>query len=52
MQYPGIRRDPMAWAIGLWLILAAIVGARMLVSPDRHTVFPIFAGSAVHWWAN
>ena len=48
----GLRRDPLAWAIGLWLLLAAVIGVRTLASPERHTVFPIFAGSADHWWAD
>jgi len=36
----------------LWLILAAAVGVRTLVRPSRHTVFPIFAASADHWWGD
>ena len=38
-------------AVGDWLILAAAVAVRTLVSPFHHTVFPIFAASAAHWWA-
>jgi hypothetical protein len=39
-------------AVGVWLLLAAAVGVRTLVSPVHHTVFPIFAASASHWWAD
>jgi hypothetical protein len=38
--------------LGLWLILAVAVGVRTLVRPAAHTVFPIFAASAEHWWVN
>jgi len=36
----------------LWLALAAAVAVRTLVRPSSHTVFPIFAASADHWWAD
>jgi hypothetical protein len=39
-------------ALVAWLILGAAVSIRTLVRPSNHTVFPIFAGSAEHWWGN
>ncbi len=39
-------------ALGLWLVLAAAVGARTLARPASHTVFPIFAASTEHWWSD
>jgi hypothetical protein len=46
------RPDPLRLALGLWLALGLAVSVRTLVNPGKHTVFPIFAGSANHWWAN
>jgi hypothetical protein len=39
-------------ALIVWLILGAAVSVRTLVRPSNHTVFPIFAASAEHWWGN
>jgi hypothetical protein len=39
-------------ALAAWLILGAAVSVRTLVRPSSHTVFPIFAASADHWWGN
>jgi hypothetical protein len=39
-------------ALGLWVVLGLAAGVRTLVSPERHSVFPVFAGSAQHWWAD
>jgi hypothetical protein len=39
-------------ALGLWVVLGLAVAGRTLVSPMRHSVYPIFAASAQHWWAN
>jgi hypothetical protein len=39
-------------ALIAWLILGAAVSIRTLVRPNSHTVFPIFAASAEHWWGN
>jgi hypothetical protein len=44
--------DPVRWALALWLVAGVAVSVRTLVSPERHTVFPIFAASATHWWAD
>jgi hypothetical protein len=35
----------------LWLTLAAAATARTLINPQAHSVFPLFAASAAHWWA-
>lgn len=37
-------------ALLIWLILGAAVTVRTLVRPNSHTVFPVFAASAEHWW--
>ncbi len=34
-----------------WAILLVVVGARVLLAPHRHTVYPIFAEAASHWRA-
>src|SRR5579859_4933761 len=39
-------------ALIVWLILGAAVAVRTLVRPRSHTVFPIFAASAEHWWGD
>jgi hypothetical protein len=39
-------------ALIVWLILGAAVSVRTLVRPSSHTVFPIFAASAEHWWGD
>jgi hypothetical protein len=39
-------------ALIVWLILAGAVSVRTLVRPSNHTVFPIFAASAEHWWGD
>jgi hypothetical protein len=36
----------------VWLILGTAVTLRTLVRPNSHTVFPIFAASAQHWWGD
>jgi hypothetical protein len=42
----------MRLALVAWLILGSAVSIRTLVRPNHHTVFPIFAASAEHWWSN
>jgi alpha-1,2-mannosyltransferase len=44
--------SPLRWALALWLAVAVAVGVRTVVSPATHTVFPIFALSGEHWWAD
>ena len=39
-------------ALLVWLILGVAVSVRTWVRPSSHTVFPIFAASAVHWWGD
>jgi hypothetical protein len=34
----------------LWLALAGAAAIRTFLRPESHTVFPLFAASAVHWW--
>ncbi|HWG41494.1 MAG TPA: glycosyltransferase family 87 protein [Gemmataceae bacterium] len=46
------RYNTLQWALILWLILAAAVSVRTLFRPNSHTVFPIFATSADHWWSD
>jgi len=40
------------WALAVWLMLAAALALRTLVSPDTHTVFPIFAESSLRYWSD
>src|SRR5260370_23211071 len=37
-------------AVGCWLAMTAAVSLRTLMEPERHTIFPILANSAAHWW--
>ena len=37
-------------AFGVWLALAGAAAVRTSLRPESHTVFPLFAASAVHWW--
>ncbi len=46
------RSNSLRIAVGLWLALAVAIGMRTLVRPNSHTVFPIFAASADHWWGD
>jgi len=39
------------FALALWLILGMTVSVRILINPIKHTVYPVFAGAAEHWWA-
>jgi hypothetical protein len=36
----------------LWIGIAVVTAIHTLVSPNTHTVFPLFAASATHWWAD
>lgn len=36
----------------LWCGLAIAVGAKAIVSPTRHNVWPVFATASNHWWQN
>jgi hypothetical protein len=50
----GSRRETF-WrgcALGLWLIIGVAVSTRILINPGKHTVYPVFAGAAEHWWAD
>jgi hypothetical protein len=46
------RLDALRLVLRLWVVVAIAVGVRTLLRPNSHTVFPIFAASAVHWWAD
>ncbi len=37
-------------ALSLYLVLGVAVSIRTVVRPESHTVFPIFAEGAMHWW--
>lgn len=39
-------------AMILWIVLAAAVSVKTIVQPARHTVYPVFAVGAQHWWAD
>jgi hypothetical protein len=36
----------------VWIALAAATAVHALASPSSHTVFPLFAASANHWWTD
>src|SRR6266702_3588161 len=40
------------WICALWMALAMVMGVRTLISPAKHTVFPIFAASSLNWWTD
>src|SRR4051812_30144113 len=46
----GPMRDPLRIVLALWLALGVTVSVRIVLCPESHTVYPIFAASAVHWW--
>jgi hypothetical protein len=37
-------------AVCTWIAIALAVGARTLLEPAHHTIFPILSNSASHWW--
>jgi hypothetical protein len=39
------------WTLALWLSLSVVLAVRIWICPDRHTLFPLFASAAEHWWA-
>jgi hypothetical protein len=45
-----LRIDPLRLAWGTWIALAVATAVRTILSPVQHSVFPIFAGSAMRWW--
>jgi hypothetical protein len=51
-EAPAGPGDVLRWAVLIWLVLAAAVAVRTLYRPSSHTVFPIFAASAAHWWGD
>jgi hypothetical protein len=40
----------LGFAYLVWLILLVAVGVKALVSPEMHSVWPIFATASGHWW--
>lgn len=36
----------------LWIVLAVAASVKVLVQPARHTVYPVFAVGARHWWTD
>jgi hypothetical protein len=39
-------------AVSCWLMIALAVAVRTVVEPQHHTVVPILANSAEHWWTD
>jgi alpha-1,2-mannosyltransferase len=55
-ERPGSSRfqlttRPLFLALVFWIAVAIAVAVRTILSPNQHTVFPIFAASADHWWS-
>ncbi len=46
------RCNPLRHALHVWLVVAAVVCIRIVIAPDTHTIFPVLAGGATHWWAD
>lgn len=44
--------SPCRRVLALWLILGAAISVRTLLKPTSHTVFPVFATGAIHWWSD
>jgi hypothetical protein len=40
------------YALALWIVIGVAASIRTVLHPDSHTVFPVFAGAGVHWWAD
>jgi Glycosyltransferase family 87 len=38
------------WLLHVWLAVGIVISVRVAVQPEQHTVFPVFAGGAMHWW--
>jgi hypothetical protein len=50
-----VLRHLVTWSPGhliIWGAVGLAVSIRTLLYPERHTVFPVFAGGAAHWWAD
>src|SRR5262245_13213632 len=45
-------RGPLRLVLWLWLALAAALAVRTALRPEAHTIFPVLAGGAAHWWAD
>ena len=41
---------PLRLVATMWIVVGIAVSVRTLVRPHDHTVFPILAGGADHWW--
>ena len=39
-------------ALTLWIILAIAAGVKAIIQPSSHTVYPVFAAGARHWYAD
>lgn len=44
------RALQLVWS--LWLALGVAVTVRTVHRPTKHTVFPVFAAGALHWWSD
>lgn len=45
------RLQPETCVALVWCVLAIAVGVKAVISPTRHSVWPVFAGGSNHWWA-
>src|SRR5262245_43673311 len=41
---------PLLLALAIWIVAGIAIGIRAIVQPYKHTVFPILAAGAEHWW--
>ncbi len=42
----------MGFALRIWIVLAVAVCVKSIVQPFDHSVYPVFAEGARHWWAD
>src|SRR3954454_13280782 len=40
---------PLRLVPALWVVVGVAISVRTAVSPDRHTVYPVFLNGAAHW---
>jgi hypothetical protein len=44
--------SPCHLVLVIWVLFGVAIGIRTILRPASHTVFPVFAASAEHWWAD
>src|SRR5262249_8209525 len=47
---PGRSAPAVRIVCVLWIAVGMAASVRVVLQPSSHTVFPVFAGGASHWW--